>query len=175
MSSLKVQLAVSEVDIPTVVAGQSAVVTFDSIRGGTFTGKVGAISPNGTTSSGVVNYTVDINLDALDANLKPDMTATGDITTLVADGALVVPNAAVKNEGATKYVNVVGSGGQIKKQTVTVGVGDESYTEVKAGLTAGMTVSTSASTAIESSKKSGSPLMPPRPGGTGGPSGPGGS
>jgi multidrug efflux pump subunit AcrA (membrane-fusion protein) len=175
MSSLKVQIAVSEVDIPTVVAGQSAVVTFDSIRGESFTGKVGAISPNGTTSSGVVNYTVDINLDALDANLKPDMTATGDITTLVADGALVVPNAAVKNEGATKYVNVVGSGGQIKKQTVTVGVGDESYTEVKAGLTAGMTVSTSASTAIESSKKSGSPLMPPRPGGTGGPSGPGGS
>ena len=176
MSSLKVQIAVSEVDIPTVAAGQSAAVTFDSIRGETFNGKVGAISPNGTTSSGVVNYTVDIELDTLNASLKPDMTATGDITTLVADGVLVVPNAAVKKEGSTKYVNVVGADGRIAKQTVTVGIGDESYTEVKTGLTEGTTVSTSASTAIESSKRSGNPMMPPRPGGAGGgPGGPGGS
>ena len=74
-----------------------------------------------------------------------------------------------------KYVNVVGSDGQIKKQTVTVGIGDESYTEVKTGLTEGTTVSTSASTAIESSKRSGNPMMPPRPGGASGSGGPGGS
>ena len=88
-------------------------MAFDSLRGETFPGTVGAISPNGTTSSGVVNYTVDIKLDALDPSLKPDMTATGDITTLVVDAALVVPNAAVKKDGSIKYVNVVGADGQI--------------------------------------------------------------
>ena len=87
-----------------------------------------------------------------------------------------MPNAAVKNEGSTKYVNVVSADGQIKKQTVTVGVSDDTFTQVKTGVAEGAVVSTSASTAIESSKKSGSPLMPPRPGGAGGPGGsPGGS
>jgi HlyD family secretion protein len=173
MSSIKVQIAVSEVDITTVAAGQGAVVTFDSLPRQVFNGRVGAVSPNGTTTSGVVNYTVDINLDMLDPSLRPDMTATADIKTLVAQSVLVVPNVAVKNEGSTKYVNVVAADGQIKKRTVTVGVSDETYTEVKTGVTEGMTVSTSASTAIESSVKSGNPMMPPR--GAGGPGGPGGS
>ncbi len=176
MSSLKVQIAVSEVDIPTVAAGQGAVVTFDSIRGETFTGKVGAISPNGTTSSGVVNYTVDINLDALNASLKPDMTATGDITTLGgrrASSLCRTPPSRMRDRPSTSTSSA--SDGQIKKQTVTVGVSDESYTQVKTGVAEGAIVSTSASTAIESSKRSGNPMMPPRPGGASGSGGPGGS
>jgi multidrug efflux pump subunit AcrA (membrane-fusion protein) len=173
MSSIKVQVSVSEVDIPSIARGQKAVVTFDSLPGKTFDGKVGEVSPNGTTSSGVVNYTVDVNLNSLDPSLKPDMTATADITTLVAADVLVVPSAAVKNEGSTKYVNVVDPSGQVKKQTVTVGVSDDSYTEIKTGVTAGVTVSTSASTATSNSSRSGGGFMP---GGGGGPGagGPGG-
>ena len=73
------------------------------------------ISPNGTSSSGVVNYDVDLTLDSQDPRLKPDMTATADIKTQVAENVLVVPNAAVKTDGATKYVQVVGRNGATSK------------------------------------------------------------
>ena len=72
-----------------------------------YNGKVGGGFAHGTTTSGVVNYTVDIDLDTLDPSLRPDMTATADIKTLVAQSVLVVPNIASINEGSTKYVNVV--------------------------------------------------------------------
>ena len=91
-----------------------------------FTGTVRSISPNGTSSSGVVNYTVDINLDAQDARLKPDMTATADITTL---GRRERPRRAERRgqERRDRPSTSTSSGrtGTIKKQTVTVGVSDD--------------------------------------------------
>jgi membrane fusion protein, macrolide-specific efflux system len=173
MSSIKVQVSVSEVDIPSVARSQAASVTFDAIPGKTFAGKVGAISPNGTSSSGVVNYTVDVNLDSLDPSLRPNMTATADIVTQVASNVLVVPSSAVKSSSGTKYVLVVDPSGQTKQQTVTVGVSDDTYTEVKTGVIEGANVSTGASTASSSSSstsssKSGGGLMmggPPSGGG----------
>ena len=177
MSSIKVQVSVSEVDIPSIASKQKASVTFDAIPGKTFTGTVGSISPNGTSSSGVVNYTVDVNLDSLDPRLRPNMTATADIETLVATNVLAVPSAAIKTSGATKYVLVVDPSGQTRQQTVTVGATDDTYTEVKTGVSQGANVSTGASStsttsSSSSSSRGGLGMMggggPPSGGGPGG-------
>lgn len=171
LSDLKVQVSVSEVDVPSLRVGQKAAITFDAISGKEFVGTVSAISPNGTNSSGVVSYSVDLTLDGSDARLRPDMTATADIATQVATNVLVVPSAAVKTSGTAKYVEVASQEGTISKHNVTVGVSDDTYTEIKAGLTQGATVVTGSSTASTSSSSgsSGRGLML---GGVGG--GPGG-
>ena len=85
--------------MPSLQIGQKAEITFDAIPDKIFAGTVSLVSPNGSSSSGVVSYDVDLTLDSQDPLLKPDMTATADIQTLVAENVLVVPNAAVKTEG----------------------------------------------------------------------------
>jgi membrane fusion protein, macrolide-specific efflux system len=150
MSSLQVELTVSEVDIPKVSVGQKATVEFDAISGKTFSGTVKSILPNATTSSGVVNYTVYIKLGNIDAGLRTGMTATVDIQTLSAANVVTVPNAAVKTNSGTKYVVVVGPGGTTTNKTVTVGVSDDSYTQITSGITEGTTVSTGSSSASSS-------------------------
>jgi multidrug efflux pump subunit AcrA (membrane-fusion protein) len=181
MDSLQVQLTVSEVDIPKTSVGQKATVTFDSIADKTFTGTVKSIMPNATTSSGVVNYTVYIKLDELDPKLRTGMSATVDIETTVATDVLAVPSAAVKTKDGSKYVVVVGANGTTTNKNVTVGVSDDSYTQIVSGISEGVMVSTgsatSSSSSSSSSTKSGGGFMSGGPGGGGPPSGggPGGN
>ena len=164
----------SEADITSLAIGQTATLTIDAIPDGAFKGKVKSISPNGTASSGVVNYTVTLSLTPHDERLRPDMTVTADIATTVADNVVAVPSAAVKTSNGKKYVAVMGSNGQTANQTVTTGLSDDTYTQIKSGLTEGTTVvtgstSTSASSAA-SSRSSGSILGGAGGGGpTGGP------
>ena len=177
MSSLQVELTVSEVDIPKVAVGQKASVEFDAITGETFKGTVKSILPNATTSSGVVNYTVYVKLGSVDPRLRTGMTATVDIQTQVAAGVLAVPNAAVKTNNGTKYVLVV-TGGQTARRTVKVGVSDDTYTQIVSGISEGTVVSTgaaatSAGTSSSTTRSSGGGLL----GGGGAPpaGGPGGN
>jgi HlyD family secretion protein len=48
------------------------------------------------TNNGVVSYQTILNVDNSDLSLRPGMTATADITTLVREQALLVPNAALR-------------------------------------------------------------------------------
>ena len=155
LDNLMVEVSISEVDIPMVSVGQTASVTFDARSGVVFDGTVHSVSPNGTTSSGVVNYAVDLYLKKKDARLKPDMTATADISTASAENVLAVPSAAVKTKSGEKYVVVLQAGGATKDQPVTVGLSDDSYTEIKSGLSEGQTVVTGSGTSTTKSSGSG--------------------
>ena len=168
LDNLMVEVSISEVDIRMVSVGQTASVTFDARSGVVFAGTVHSVSPNGTTSSGVVNYAVDLYLKKKDARLKPDMTATADISTASAENVLAVPSPAVKTKSGEKYVVVLQAGGATKDQPVTVGLSDDSYTEIKSGLSEGQTVVTGSGTST--TKSSGSGGFPGGPGG-GGPGG----
>ena len=170
MTSLQVQLTVSEFDIPKVSVGQKASVTFDAISGKTFTGSVKSILPNATTSSGVVNYTVYVKLDGLDPALRAGMTATVDIQTRTVADAIAVPSSAVKTDSGTKYVLVVDASGNTQRKTVTIGATDDTYTQILSGLDEGATVSTASSTTSSTTSAGGG-----FGGGPGGPGGPGGN
>lgn len=156
LSNLQVQIAVSEADVPSLKLGQKATVTFDALPSGTTTGTVSLIAPNGTTSSGVVSYDVTVVLDEQAEGLRPDMTATADIMTQVAENVLMVPSTAVKTSGDTKYVEVLGADGSLTKVTVTLGVSDDTSAEIKSGLTEGATVVVGSTTASTSSTTSSS-------------------
>lgn len=161
MGSLEVEVSISEADITSVAVEQTATVTFDAISDATFAGTVKSVSPNGTTSSGVVTYTVRLSIKNPDDRLKPAMTATADIGTQVVENVVTVPSAAVKTQNGSKYVVVLKDGVSTNKD-VTVGVSDDTNTEIESGVSAGDIVVTGSTTAASTTSPSS------RRGGTGG-------
>ena len=169
-----------EVDIDKVKVGQKAALTYDAASDTTMTGIVTWISPNAVTSSNVTNYSVDITPATQSSKLRPGMSANADIQTRVATNVLVVPNAAIKLDGTTRYVQV-SNNGQLSKVVIKTGVADDSVIEVTSGLTEGQSVvngtvaaaSTTSSTSSSSSSGGGGLMMGggAPPSGGGGPSG----
>lgn len=160
LSNMKASVSLNEVDAASVKEGQSATMTFDAIDGLTLTGKVESISAVGTESSGVVTYPAIITFDSLDSSLKPEMSLTAIITTEVKQDVLMVPNAAVKTSGDSSYVLVM-KNGTPEKQTVEVGIANDTYTEIVSGVSEGesvviqtITSSSSSSTSSSSNSKS---------------------
>jgi multidrug efflux pump subunit AcrA (membrane-fusion protein) len=111
---------------------------------------VKSISPNGTATSGVVNYDVEVTLKESDERLRPDMTATTDIVTKVAENVVVLPNSAIKSDGSTKYVMVADTTGAGVKRVVKIGASDDTYTEVASGVKQGERVLTASATSSSS-------------------------
>ncbi len=141
LGSLTATVSVSEVDTPKVALGQKTTLTFDAIDGLTLTGKVSAIDTAGTVSSGVVTYNITISLDTGDARIKPGMSVTAAITTAVKQDVLTVPNSAVKSQAGSQYVQVMVNGTP-KQQPVTVGLSNDTDSEISSGLHAGDTIVT---------------------------------
>ena len=80
LSTLRVQTDdLSETQVQEVSAGQKVSLTFESLPGVTFQGKVTNIAPMATLKQGGTNYTVTIVLDSLDPRLRWGMTAHIDI------------------------------------------------------------------------------------------------
>jgi HlyD family secretion protein len=96
LTQMQVDTNVSEADIGRIVKGQEVTFTVDAYPGRTFQGIVSEIRNAPTTIQNVVTYDVVIQVDNRDLKLKPGMTA--NVTILVAhkEGALKIPNAALR-------------------------------------------------------------------------------
>jgi HlyD family secretion protein len=129
LTNMYVDLAVSEVDISNMKVGQAATLTFDAIPAKTYNGKVVKIGMVGTVSSGVVNYTVTVQMTDADEQVLSGMTAAVIITIDQHDFVLVVPNNAIKTSGGQRYVVVLYQGQQVQVP-VEVGLVGDTTTEV---------------------------------------------
>lgn len=149
------QLSVNEVDAARLQVGQKATLSFDAIDDLTLTGKIAEIDAVGTVSQGVVSYTVKIDFDELEAEIKSGMTVNANIITDVRQDVLAVPSSAVKTQGERSYVlafvpplaNAGDSSGIESAQEpvqipVTIGISDDTNIEVRTGLTAGQQIVT---------------------------------
>ena len=76
MDHLYVETQVDESDIANVKLGNQAEVTLDAVSGVTLTGKVTAINPVGENVSGLVKYTVRVDLDKVDGDTFLPLTTT---------------------------------------------------------------------------------------------------
>ena len=90
MSYLKLEMAVDELDISKVEAGQSVTITADAVEGQTFTGVVDNVSINGTTAGGATSYPVTILIKDY-GDLKPGMNVSAQIIGEVVPNALCIP------------------------------------------------------------------------------------
>ncbi len=144
-------IPLNEVEISQVQLGQKVTLTFDAVLNLTITGKVSQIDSIGTVSQGVVNYNVKITFDTNDPRIKPGMTANAAIITNIVQDVLMVPNSAIKSSNGASYVEifttplpdpVAGVQGSPSttlpiQQDVTVGISNDTSTEIISGLKEG--------------------------------------
>lgn len=110
LSSLYVDVEISEVDINTVSVGQPVTLTFDAILGGEYHGEVTQVSEAGNTVQGVVNFTVTVKITDADEKVKPGMTAAVNITVQQLKDVVLIPNRAVRLVDGKRVVYVLRDG-----------------------------------------------------------------
>jgi len=142
LTGLEVTASFSEGDAAKIQLGQAGTVTVSALPNTELAAHVVAIDVSGTTSSGVVQYTVTMALDRTTSGLKPGMSANATVTTGERDNVLNVPNAAVTGSGTNATVKVLQNGVQ-RTVNVVAGLKGDSTTEIQSGLVAGQRVVTS--------------------------------
>ncbi len=145
-------LSLNEVDIAKVKVGQKATLTFDAVEDLTITGEVAEVDTIGTVTQGVATYAVKITFDTQDERIKPGMTVSATIVIDVKTDTLITENNAVKTSsdgktffvemfsitpsGATDPAGTLSSVPPIEK-TVTIGISNDTETEILSGVKEG--------------------------------------
>ncbi|HMB22641.1 MAG TPA: efflux RND transporter periplasmic adaptor subunit [Anaerolineales bacterium] len=132
LSSLLVDVSVSEVDINSVSIGQEATLSFDAILDKKYHGEVVEVSQAGTSSDGVVNFTVTVELTDADPSVKPGMTAAVNIVVEEIQDVLLVPNRAVRLMDGQRIVYVLENGLPVQKK-ITLGSSSDTMSVVAGG------------------------------------------
>jgi HlyD family secretion protein len=118
LSEMRIDTSFAEADIGGIRAGQKARFTVDAFPNRSFVGDVQQIRLNPTNQQNVVTYNVRINVANPEQVLLPGMTAYVNIGVQKREGALLVPNAALrfkpadggekKSENGQKSASTVG-------------------------------------------------------------------
>jgi len=116
LTSLFVDVEVSEVDINSVSVGQGATLSFDAILNRTYHGEVVEVAKAGNNVGGVVNFTVTVELTDADELVKPGMTAAVNITVQEILDAVLIPNRAVRLVDGQRFVYLLVGGQPVKTQ-----------------------------------------------------------
>jgi HlyD family secretion protein len=132
LSTLVVDVTVTEVDINSVKVGDAATITFDAIANKTYNGVVSQVGDSGTTTSGVVNFNVTVTITNADAQVKPGFTAVTTIITDQVTGALLVPVAAIRTINNHKMV-IVMRNGVATPVPVTLGASSDTFSALVSG------------------------------------------
>lgn len=159
------ELSLNEVDAAKIKVGDKTTLTFDAIEELSLTGKVAHVDPVGEVNQGVVSYTIQIHFDTQDERVKPGMTVNAAIITAIRPDVLSVSAGAIKNQAgritvqafnppyvaekkeddSTENTTTSVSEGIVTEQTpesitVTIGISDDTYTEILSGLTEGQQI-----------------------------------
>ena len=132
-------IAVDELDISTVKVGQEVDFTIDAVDG-SYTGRVTAVSYNGSSSGGTTAYQITAQVDYVEG-VSPGMSASAEIVIESSGEGLLVPVDAVRTSGDQNYVYLAPSGAaegteyeedqldvsNLTKVTVETGMSDGSY------------------------------------------------
>ena len=132
LSSLLVDVKVSEVDINSISVGQPVTLTFDAILGKEYHGKVAEVTQAGTADQGVVNFTVTVELTDSDSMVKPGMTAAVNIVVKDMQDVLLIPNRAVRVVNGQRVVHLLVNGKAVQKD-VSLGSSSDTMSVLAGG------------------------------------------
>ena len=116
LSSLLVDVDVSEVDINNVSVRQPVTLSFDAILGKDYHGQVVEVAQTGTSVQGVVNFKVTVELTDADTDVKPGMTAAVNIVVNEMQDVVLVPNRAVRLVDGERVVYLLLDGQPVKTE-----------------------------------------------------------
>jgi HlyD family secretion protein len=129
LSTLYLDVQISEIDIPQVSVGQAVELVFDAYFETTFNGEVVEIAPVGQSAQGVVEYNVRISMENADERIKPGMTASVNIVVDQKADIFVVPNDAIVSIDGQETV-YVRRNGSFEAVPVNLGSYSDYYSEV---------------------------------------------
>lgn len=128
------KISVDELDIFSIVLGQSAVVQFDGIPDKTFDATVIKISSVGQVANGFTTYAVTLSVTD-DGTLKSGLNGTVKVIIQQHGGVLTLPVEAIQEDDDGSFVTL--ADGQQTKKPVQVGISDGLKIEIVSGLSEG--------------------------------------
>lgn len=136
----RIEMFVSEIDIPKVQLSQTGSIELDAFRGQPFALRVSEIDPGATDRDGVPKYRVKLDFVSMHDGLKIGMTGDAEIVTGIRSDVISVPLRAVLEREGKKIVRILPpEGRKIEEREVTTGIdganGDIEVTGVKEGET----------------------------------------
>lgn len=134
-SSMQVEVNVDETDVAKVELNQPVQLTVEAAGQRPYQGRVVAIAPSATVQSGVTSYLTTISVQN-PQGLRQGMTAVAAIVYQQRQNVLLVPSRAVKSQGRERTVQLMVNGVP-ETRKVTVGLSDDTRTEITEGLQEG--------------------------------------
>lgn len=139
---LKVQIQLSEADIPSIAIGRSVTIEVEAYKGKRFTGTVKSINPSLDPSSR--SATVEARIDNSDNTLRAGMFATVKIIRDGGSEGVFVPRSAVLEDPTTQSYRVyVIQDGVAKLKVVQRGTEEGDFVQIISGVNKDETVATS--------------------------------
>lgn len=130
LSRMTAESGVSEKDITKLQYGQSVNILLQS--GELYSGKIDSISP--VTDQMTGTYPISVSIDNPDGKLKAGMFADIEIIFGVNKSSIAIKNTSIINEDGIYYA-YIDAKGKAEKKKIEIGIQDEEYTEILAGLT----------------------------------------
>jgi len=145
VSSMLVDLQVSEVDLAKLKVGLPAEVRLDAYPDEVFKGEISVIADlakrkfNLMTGKlgGAKIFDVTVRVLARDLRLKPGLTATADIIVNEYDNVLYIPVESVFFDSQRQSFVHVRQGGKVAPRTISIGESNDRYVVIKEGLQEG--------------------------------------
>jgi HlyD family secretion protein len=139
MDHLYLQAKVDEADIAQIKLGNRAEATLDAVPGVTLHGSVTAINPVGVVDSGLVKYTVRVDLEKVSQEVLLPLGTTANVViqTKEASSILVVPLTAIQRDDQGEYVLVIQGESSTKRVDVVGGEVDGNLIVVTGDLKVG--------------------------------------
>jgi HlyD family secretion protein len=142
-----VRVNIDQSDLPSIVLGSSAQVTFDALPGRSFTGTLTQIMP---AVASVNSVNVIQGLVVLDSVILPSgkvlpvgLNANVEMISQKADNVLIIPlESLYQPAGQSAYVYVLKPQGEPEKREVEVGLIATAFVEIKSGIEEGEKVIT---------------------------------
>ena len=139
-SPFRVEMFVSEVDVPKVQVGQTGAVVLDAFPGKSFALRANEIDTAATDKDGVPKYRVKLDFVFPHDELKVGMTGDAEVTTGFKADVVNVPLRSVIEKDGKDIVRVQQENGDIEEREVTTGMEGEGGTIEVTGVEEGETV-----------------------------------
>jgi len=145
-TDMEVDINIDEMDVPSVQAGQRAIISIDALPGTTLNGTVISVAtvPNAqAAATGATIYVAKVNFTIPQGlAIKVGMNVRVDIVTNEHKNVLLLPNNAIKKDNQGKsYVEIMNDQ-QVVTKPVVIGLSNSTQTEIVSGLNEGDKVMT---------------------------------
>jgi RND family efflux transporter MFP subunit len=141
-SPYRIEMHVSEIDIPKVHVTQSGSIELDAFRGTHFQLHVSEIDSTPTNQQGVNKYRVRLDFRYPHDELKVGMTGDAEINTGIRKDVVSVPlRSVIQSDLGMKIVRVMNDSSVVEEREVVTGLeGTNGYVEIISGVSEGETV-----------------------------------